>query len=256
MPEFRAVVFDLFDTLVDFNASLFPVVEINGKAERTTSRLAYDGLEAAGFRLPVYPAFHHYWMEVSGEVWGERDRDPENREVSSSERFRRFIERLATVPEKDRRRAIEVAMAAHMEGLMGSAEFDEGRLEILRAIREGGLPIGLLSNFDNARAARILLERTGIAPFLDAALISEEEGYRKPAARLFLSAAERLGAAPGDVLFVGDTFEADVRGPQGVGMPCAWLNRRGERAPEGAAPPDYEIGRVEEVLEILGLEAV
>ena len=52
----------------------------------------------------------------------------------------------------------------------------------------------------------------GITPYLDTVHISEDEGFRKPAASLFLKVAEKLGAAPGEVLFVGDTFEADVDG--------------------------------------------
>lgn len=254
MPDFKGVVFDLFDTLVDFDATLFPVVEINGKTERTTSRLAYDALYEAGFPLPAYPAFHYHWVDVSGQVWKERDCDPERREISSGDRFRRFIERLALIPKDERERAVEVAMTAHMEGLTGSTVFDEGRLGLLERIKRTGLLIGLLSNFDNAQAAHSLLKRTGIASFLDATIISEEEGYRKPAARLFKCAATRLGLAVGEILFVGDTFEADVQGSQKVGMPCAWLNRRGTEIPEGAKAPDYEIEKLEEILRILGLE--
>jgi putative hydrolase of the HAD superfamily len=252
--QFKGVVFDLFDTLVDFDATLFPVVKINGKEERTTSRLAYDALYQAEFPMPGFPAFHYHWVDVSREVWGERDKDPEHREVSSSVRFRRFIERLASIPSADLERAVEIAMTVHMEGLIGSTLFDEDRLDILGSIQKAGMAIGLLSNFDNAAAAHRLLKRTGIDSYLDATLISEEEGYRKPAPRLFQSAAERLELAAEEVLFVGDTFEADVKGPQGVGMPCAWLNRRGERVPDGASPPDYEINQLEGVLGILSLE--
>lgn len=256
MPDFKGVVFDLFDTLVDFDASLFPVVEINGKTERTTSRLAYDALYEAGFMLPAYAAFHYHWVDVSSQVWGERDRDPEHREVSSSERFRRFIERLALIPGEERDRAVDVAMAAHMKGLTESTVFEEGRLGLLERIKRTGLLIGLLSNFDNAQAAHGLLRRTGIASFLDATIISEEEGYRKPSALLFNRAATRLGLEVREILFVGDTFEADVQGPQKVGMPCAWLNRRKTEKPDGANAPDYEIEKLEEVLRILGLEEI
>ena len=70
---------------------------------------------------------------------------------------------------------------------------------------------------------------------------------------MFLKVAEKLGVAPGEVLFVGDTFEADVEGPQSVGMPCAWLNRKGAPVPEGGEPPDFEIRDIESTLSILGL---
>jgi putative hydrolase of the HAD superfamily len=129
----------------------------------------------------------------------------------------------------------------------------------LRKIKAAGLGAGLLSNFDNVSAARRLLDQTGLAPLLDAAMISGEEGFRKPAGRLYLKAAGLLGAAPGEVLFVGDNFEADVSGPLSVGMPAAWLNPKGDPPPGGAVPPDgepppyYDIRGLDEVLEILGI---
>ena len=65
--------------------------------------------------------------------------------------------------------------------------------------------------------------------------------------------SEELGVSPGEVLFVGDTFDADVTGPQSVGMPCAWLNRKGAPVPEGCKPPDLEIEDLKDTLSILGL---
>lgn len=245
--------FDLFDTLVDFDVSLFPVVEIDGKEERTTSKTAYDALYEGGFPVPNYSAFHQLWMRNSREVWGERNRDPEHREVRSIERFERLMALLVAIAPKDRARAAKTALNAHMRSIENSVAFDAGRLDVLRKIRDAGLAVALVSNFDHAPTAWRIIEREGIAPHLDAVHISEEEGFRKPAASLFLNAARRLGAAPGEVLFVGDTFEADVEGPQGVGMPCAWLNRKGAAVPEGAEPPDFEIESLEDVLSILGL---
>jgi len=247
------VAFDLFDTLVDFDPERFPLVEIDGRAERTTSRVAWEALYGAGYLVPNYPAFHVIWLEVSRVVWEERDRDPEHREVSSLDRFLRLMDRLVAIPSAGRRAAAEVAMEAHMSAIENSTTFDRSHLALLDRIRGAGLALGLVSNFDHAPAARRILDRSGISALVDAVLISEEEGYRKPASRLFLRAAERLGAAPGEVLFVGDTFESDVLGPQSVGMPCAWLNRRGEPLPGGASPPDFEIRRLEETLGILGL---
>ncbi len=253
MTPYRAVAFDLFDTLVDFDVSLFPAVEIDGKEEKTTSRAAYDALYEGGFPVPNYPAFHQLWLRNSREVWAERNRDPAHREIRSIHRFRRLAALLVAISPKDRERAAQTALNAHMAGIARSVVFDAARLDVLRRMKDAGLPIALVSNFDHAPTARRIIDREGIAPYLDSVHISEEEGFRKPAASLFLNAARGLGAAPGEVLFVGDTFEADVEGPQGVGMPCAWLNRKGAPIPEGGEAPDYEIRRLECALPILGL---
>ncbi len=255
MPNFLAVVFDLFDTLVDFRADLIPVVEINGKPERTTSNHAYEALREKDYPVPPYEEFHRLWIETSKEVWGERDRDPEHREVTSEVRFGKFIGRLEGIPEERRGAAARIAMETHMERLIGSTEFDSARLGMLARIRDAGIKIGLVSNFDSTSTAHRLLNRTGIAAYLEATLISGEVGYRKPATRLYLQVAKLLGVEPGRVLFVGDNFEADVAGPQSAGMPCAWLNPKGAAPPDEAAPPDFEIKSLSEVPGILKLDA-
>jgi len=253
LASYRAVAFDLFDTLVDFDISLFPVAEIDGKEEKTTSKAAYDALYEGGFLVPNYQAFHQLWIQNSKEVWGERNNDPELKEVRSIHRFRRLMELLVAIPAQDRERAALTALNAHMYGIENSVVFDTDRLDVLGRIKEAGLPIALLSNFDHAPTARRIIDNRGITPYMDSILISEDEGFRKPASSLFLKVAEELGVAPGEVLFVGDTFDADVTGPQSVGMPCAWLNRKGAPVPEGCKPPDFEIEDLRETLSILGI---
>lgn len=253
MASYRAVAFDLFDTLVDFDITLFPVVEIDGKEEKTTSRAAYDALYDGGFLVPNYQAFHQLWLKSSKEVWSERDNDPEYKEIRSIDRFRRLMALLVGVPPRDKERAAKTALNAHMYGIENSVVFDTDRLDILGKIKEAGLPIALLSNFDHSPTAVRIIDRMGITPYLDTVHISEDEGFRKPASSLFLLVAEKLGVAPAEVLFVGDTFDADVEGPQSVGMPCAWLNRKGAPVPEGCKPPDFEIEDIKGTLSILGL---
>ena len=253
MASYLAVAFDLFDTLVDFDISLFPVAEIDGKEEKTTSKAAYDALYDGGFLVPNYQAFHQLWIQNSKEVWGERNNDPELKEVRSIVRFRRLMALLVSIPSQDRERAALTALNAHMYGIENSVVFDTDRLDVLGRIKEAGLPIALLSNFDHAPTARRIIDNRGITPYMDSILISEDEGFRKPAASLFLKVADELGVAAAEVLFVGDTFDADVTGPQSVGMPCAWLNRKGAPVPEGCKPPDFEIEDLRETLTILGI---
>jgi putative hydrolase of the HAD superfamily len=255
VPDFHAVVFDLFDTLVDFDPGLIPKVMINGKPERTTSINAYEALVENGYPVPLYEDFHRHWIETSKEVWGERDRDPEHREVTSRARFMKFADRLDSLPPERREAAAALAMETHMERLINSTAFEAARLLMLGRIREAGLRVGLISNFDNTEAAHRLLGRTGIDAYLEATLISGEVGYRKPARRLYIQVADALGVSPGEVLFVGDNFEADVLGPRSAGMPSAWLNPKGGPPPDGAAAPDYEIKNLLDVLKILNLDA-
>ena len=73
-----------------------------GKIERTTSKVAYDRLYKEGFDLPTFFAFHVIWQEISKMVWEEREKDVENREIRSIDRFRRLSSRFINLTEDER----------------------------------------------------------------------------------------------------------------------------------------------------------
>ena len=249
----KSVSFDLFDTLIDFDFSLMPVVEIEGEIERTTSKVAYDRLYKEGFNLPTFFAFHVIWQEISKMVWEEREKDVENREIRSIDRFRRLSSRFINLTEDEREIVAKIAMEAHMETLLSATVFDNKRLVMLKKIKESGLLLGLLSNFDYSKGAMSIIEKTGILPFLDACIISEDDGYRKPRGSIFMNLSKKLNLDPSEILFVGDTFEADVIGSKSVGMRSVWLNKGKEASSEKKVIPDFEIKDVTEVIDLINI---
>jgi putative hydrolase of the HAD superfamily len=66
------------------------------------------------------------------------------------------------------------------------------------------------------------IEALGIAPYFTAILASEREGLKKPDARLFHMAAQRLGVAPPEAVFVGDHPLVDIAGARGAGLKAIW----------------------------------
>ena len=42
MRTYAALIFDLFDTLIDFHRDLMPLIQVNGTEVRSTSRHVYD----------------------------------------------------------------------------------------------------------------------------------------------------------------------------------------------------------------------
>jgi FMN phosphatase YigB (HAD superfamily) len=90
-------------------------------------------------------------------------------------------------------------------------------LELIGAADADGVPIGVLTNHAYAIAGRDwFANRPELAPlrmFIDAADI----GFPKPHPQGYLIAAEQLGVAPADVVFLDDTPEC-VDGARAVGM--------------------------------------
>ncbi len=89
-----------------------------------------------------------------------------------------------------------------------------------------------------------------LARRLDAIVVGGDIGFYKPDERAFAALLARLGASPAEVLFVGDSYDADVVGAHNAGMRTAWVSADGADRP-GSVIPDYVLASAAEVVEIL-----
>ncbi len=101
-------------------------------------------------------------------------------------------------------------------------------LDVLRALRERGLLIGINSNRPCTTAMMMRdLDGMGLAPYVDAAVCSGETGYLKPHPSTFERVLADLGVATHEAVMVGDSAEADMCGAKAVGLSTVWkLNGR------------------------------
>ena len=90
MSRYRAVLFDLCDTLVHFDADRLPLIEVGGQPTRSTAQAVHRALTA----VPPIPfgTFHACLLAVTAEIAAARELD--DREVTSRERFQRVLTRL------------------------------------------------------------------------------------------------------------------------------------------------------------------
>jgi len=101
-------------------------------------------------------------------------------------------------------------------------------IDVLRALRERGLLIGICSNRPCTTAMMMTdLGDMGLAPYVDASVASGEVGFLKPHPATFERVLADLDVAPGEAAMVGDSAEADVYGARSIGMRTVWkLNGR------------------------------
>jgi putative hydrolase of the HAD superfamily len=247
MKTYRAVLFDLFDTIVDFHADRLPQIRVGEQTLFSTSGVVYEVLREYAPQLDFetfYEAFRESWRQV------EERRKAELREYPSHVRFRRLLELLHMGALSDE--VVERLVSAHMETWARGAELPEANRRLLLRARER-FPLGLVSNFDHPPTARRILRDVGIHDLFAVIVISAEVSWRKPHREIFLRALAALGVSPRDALFVGDTFEADVLGAKSIGMDVAWVNRSGGDVPDDVVDPDYVIARLEDLAPVLGL---
>lgn len=111
----------------------------------------------------------------------------------------------------------ERTMYGELEASFHDVRLFRGVRATLDAFAGAGLRLAALSDFPAPRKLEIL----GIRDYFEVAMSSEETGFLKPAARPFLTLAERLGVAPEELCYVGNSSRLDVAGAKGVGMGSA-----------------------------------
>ncbi len=243
----RAILFDLFDTLVMFDRSRLPSLQINGHEVRSSAGRLYEVLcpHARDLTLEAcYDALHWSWREA------ERLRAIDHREVAAPERFGFLLTRLGIDPNRCPDGFVTTLAETHRRELAKAAEFPAHHAPLLAELRRK-FRLAVVSNFDYTPTATGILESAGVAHLFDVIVVSDQVGWRKPRREIFDAALAHLGIAAGEGLFVGDRADIDVAGAHAIGMPVAWINRRGEALPPDVAPPAYEIRDLAELRAIL-----
>ena len=112
------------------------------------------------------------------------------------------------------------------------ADILPGAIDTVRAAREAGFIVGLISNTGRTPgwALRECMDRLGLLSLFDFTMFSNEELVRKPSTEIFRRAAAKAGVSRG--LHIGDSFEYDVQGAITAGWTPIWI----EKAPPPPRP--------------------
>ncbi|GAB4191143.1 MAG: hypothetical protein OHK0022_04660 [Roseiflexaceae bacterium] len=214
---YRAILFDLDDTLYDFRAFW------TGRLER--------GLAPVLAQHPELQRAELVRAAMAGWVF--------------TETMAGFLREQGVRDEE----LIQRACAAYEQGWFDDMTLPEEAAQTLRALH-GRYRLGLITN-GPARTQRPKIERFGLADHMDVLIVSEEAGVAKPDPRIFAIALEQLGVRPADALFVGDSPEHDIRGATAAGIDVVWLNRHGGQLPQDLPAPKATIERLADLLPLL-----
>jgi 2-haloacid dehalogenase/putative hydrolase of the HAD superfamily len=115
----------------------------------------------------------------------------------------------------------------------------------LERLAATGYRLGILSNVDDDLLAET---RRHFAVHFDLLVTAQEVGSYKPAPGHFLAARRRIG---GDRwLHAAQSYFHDVMPARALGIPVAWVNRKGEPAPDGGCA-DWELRTLAELADRL-----
>lgn len=241
MQPLRAILFDFGHTLVDFRRTQ---EALHAAYEQIRARI-----EAVAYM--EVPELLDLVERVAGGVDGLVSQSYEEgrmEEVDQAELFREALSGIGFDLPDD---VLEHIVALDHSAYTNSISVEPEVLATLDHLRRAGYRMGLVSNISlRPNLMRADLERMALSKYLDAAVFSSEVGVRKPDPRIFNAALDRLGAEPGETVFVGDRLYDDVSGAQAVGMRGV-LTRQFRQEDDPDFAPDAVIGHLSELPVVL-----
>ena len=214
MSQFKAVLFDAGDTLIRLSGSGETLLH------RAAATLGVDPLDPA----EVASVWRRVLDRSSTAEELAKGRDLSNvrhREVWTALYDAAGCERLAP------------GLSDELYALTVSAESWEAfpdTLPTLKALRDRGLPVGIVS--DTGFDLRPAMDQLGLSQYLDTVVMSCETGVCKPAVKAFLTACDQLQVHPEQTLMVGDNPLTDS-GAVAAGMCVFLLPRPARTGPRG-----------------------
>ena len=238
--KFEAVFFDLYNTLLHFDFSVLPRVDVRGQKLPTTSVEVHRQVEKKFKTNVPYQCFLEEFLESMAII--SRIRKKEDREVPCLERFQIMCRRLNIDVQ-----AADFMTQVHMDEMFRTMYCPEKTKILLERLSD--IPLVLASNFDHAPTVRRALRSFELEHRFMEIFISDEVGCRKPGRKFFEIILKKSGHDPSRCLYVGDDAEADVLGAVREGFQVAWLVEGGA----SEDPPATPRWVIEDLLEVLNI---
>ena len=230
MRTYKAVIFDLYGTLID--ELMHPEANRLVYVQKRNEMADTLGVDREGFAREWVNIFYERMAGVF---------------PSTEAALRHICSKLGVEASEDR---IASSAKTRLEYSRNSIVPRPGVVETLEALRDRGYKVGLISNCTEEVSR--LWDSTPFAPLFDVAVLSFDVRMAKPDPRIYELATERLGVDGNDCLYVGDGSDGELSGAAQAGMTAVLM-----RAPDDDADGSREswegkrISSISEVLELI-----
>lgn len=209
----KAVIFDLDNTLYDYDAINDQAIEYTGKWLCFEAGITYEKFQNA------FDTGRAVTKKSMGDCASQH-----NRIIY----FQKASEYLGLNPIKY---SLEL-YDKYWGYILDNMQLVRGIDKLLKRLKESGINVAICTDLTTHIQHR-KLRKLGIADYIDVFVSSEEANAEKPDIKIFNMTILKLGVSASKSLYVGDSYEKDVIGAAKAGMYPIWFNpyhkcRKGE----------------------------
>lgn len=220
------VFIDIDDTLLDF------------------TKCANDAIKCAcnKFGVPYTTTLVDTFHPINLDLWHRLEKKEVTKEKLFDTRFQIVFDKLGI-------KADGIAFeTAFRENFHESAILVDGARDLLEYLRSK-YKVYVASNASMHQQTN-RMKRAELDGYIDGYFVSEEIGFPKPQKEFFDACFKALpDVKPQDVVMIGDSLSADIKGACEYGLKTIWYNHRNE--PTAGVKCDYIVSRLSEVKNIL-----
>jgi 2-haloacid dehalogenase len=225
--KYKLFLFDLDDTLLDFQAS-----------ELLSFKKTFDH-----FGIKSIDEIHKTYKVENNKLWKQIEKGEIDKDFLKVERFKRTLDhyQIEIPPHK---------MANYyMEQLPHHVVLIDGALDVLKYLKQFG-EVGIITNGIEV-TQRLRIKNSALKYYIDFLAVSEECGFAKPDIRFFEFASSKASQFSKDTtIVIGDRLEADILGANKFGIDSIWFNPNNLES-TGSAIPTYTVKKLSEIQTIL-----
>ncbi|MDZ4661548.1 MAG: YjjG family noncanonical pyrimidine nucleotidase [Pseudomonadota bacterium] len=222
------ILFDLDDTLIDFESSSVVALESVCKAQ--------------GLSNPLEDYFSAY-SRINLKLWSQLELGEVTADFVRVERFRRLCQQMKWQAD------VQKMAESYLTEITSSVKLIPFAKEVCEKLSQT-FDLGIITNgLTQVQKARF--RKSGLETYFKFLMTSEEQGYHKPDQRIFVDAINKLPKKElAKTLVVGDRIESDILGAKRLGIRSVWLNRHG-RPNMTLIKPDFEISCLSELTKLV-----
>lgn len=225
--EIKAVLIDIDNTLLDFNASAHESIKNVAKKH--------------SIELPE--GYFDVFLRINDDLWNELEQGEITKQDIYKRRWKNIFDELKITGDSD------LFEEDFRKDLRYTAIPVKGAEDILSYLSEK-YPVYTASNASRYQQ-EVRLEKAGLSKYLSGMFASEDIGFQKPAKEFFYACCSELfPISPQNIIMIGDSVTADIIGAKNYGLQSIWFNYS-NKIYDNYSFTDYYVNNLAEIKNLL-----